>query len=135
MDDPWAHCYDDCVMILVHAALAIALAGVSVMILTTGLRLRSRRSVWALFVVLFLTTWAGGIWAAPFGPPIGRIYWVPFTLIAILVAILLAAVLPPEVHTQAEAVEREAEIEAGLGVFFWVLVIALGVGIALRYLR
>ncbi len=123
-------------MFLVHAAIALMLAGVSVAILTAGLRFRiTHRPVWALFVVLFLATWAGGIWMAPFGPPIGRVYWLPFTLIAILVAILIAALLPPQVHTHAEAVEREAEVEAGLGVFFWVLVIALGIGITLRYLR
>lgn len=122
-------------MFLLHAALALILAGLSIAILTTGLRLHLHRPVWALFILLFLVTWAGGIWVAPLGPPIGRVYWVPFMLIAILVAILIAAVLPPGVHTQAEAHEREVEIEAGLGVFFWVLVIALGVGIVLKYLR
>ncbi len=123
-------------MLLLHVVLAFVLAGGAVAILTIALRFRvTHRPVWALFAVLFLATWAGGIWMAPFGPSIGRVYWLPFTLIAILVAILIAAVLPPRVKTHAEAVAREAEIEAGLGVFFWVLVIALAIGITLKYVR
>jgi len=85
--------YESRAMVLLHAALALMLSGLSVAILTAGLRLRARRPLRSLFVVFFLATWAGGIWMAPFGPPIGRVYWVPFTLIAILIA----AVLPPEV--------------------------------------
>ena len=121
-------------MFITHAILALLLALLGVALLTTGLRLRRARThMSAFFVVLFLATWAGGVWLAPFGPPSANIYWMPFTLIAILVATLLAAVLPPEVHTVAEAVERECEIEAGLGVFFWVLILALASAVVLRY--
>ncbi len=123
-------------MVIGHAILALALAAIAVAILTFGLRVgTAHRSSWALLVVVFLLTWAGGVWLEPFGPPIGKVYWLPFTLIAILVAILLAAVLPPRVHTHAQVVEREHEVEVGLGVFFWTLVAALAAIVVLGYFR
>jgi hypothetical protein len=123
-------------VLIAHAVLALLLALAGVTALTTGLRLHERGTpTWALFVILFLATWAGGLWMAPFGPAFRNVYWVPFTLIAVLVAILLAAVLPPEPHSNAEAVEREHEIQAGLGIFFWVLVLALAAAVVARYLR
>jgi hypothetical protein len=121
--------------VLGHAVLAFLLAVGAVLTLVAGLRLQSPwKSGWALFSVLFLTIWAGGIWVAPFGPGIWNIYWLPFLLIAILVAVLIAAIAPPRVHTAAEEHEREREIELGLGLFFWVLIGGLILAIVLRYL-
>ena len=121
---------------LTHALLSLALAVAAIAFLTTALRVHAIRGrSWALLAVLFLVTWAGGIWVAPFGPPIGAIYWLPFTLIAVLLATLLAAVVPPELRTPRDIVTREEELETGLGFFFWILVVGLVVAIVLRYLR
>ena len=87
-----------------------------------------------LFVVLFLAIWAGGIWVAPFGPSMGNIYWLPFVLTAVLIATLIAAVVPPGSVTHEKVVEREQEFMAGLGVLFWILIGALLLAVAARYL-
>ena len=71
---------------------------------------------------------------APFGPSVWNIYWLPFLLIAVLIAILIAAIEPRRDRTRAGVVERERELEMGLGVFFWVLVAALVLAVVLRYL-
>jgi len=70
---------------------------------------------------------------APFGPPVGNIYWLPFLLIAVLSAIVIVAVEPPRDRTRAERVERDRELKMGIGVFFWVLVGALVLAVVLRY--
>jgi len=121
--------------VLGHALLAFVLAVGAVVTLVVGLRFQSPwKSGWALFAVLFLAIWAGGIWVAPFGPGIWNIYWLPFLLMAVLFAVLIAAIAPPHVHTLAEEHEREREIELGLGLFFWVLIGGLVLAIVLRYL-
>lgn len=58
----------------------------------------------------------------------------PFLLIAVLTAILIAAIESPRDRTRAAVVERERELEIGLGVFFWILVGALLLAVVLRYL-
>jgi hypothetical protein len=95
-------------------------------------------SLWTFFVILFLATWAGGLWITPFGPLIFGIYWMPFLLIGLLVALLLAAaepVCPP--RTTKEAVEQAKEeiaVERTINAFFWVLAVMLGVFIMSAYL-
>ena len=88
-----------------------------------------------LFLVLFLATWAGGVWITPFGPPVWGIAWVPFLVVGIIVALLLAALLPPR-RQPRESGAPEAETAAGaavLGGFFWALVLALAVVVIVRY--
>ena len=122
-------------MLVVHAIIALVLAGLSVGLLVAGLRVHGPwASTRALFLVLFLSTWAGGVWMAPFGPTVRNLYWLPFLLIAVLTAVLIAAIEPPRDRTRTEVVERERELEMGLGVFFWILVGALVLAVVLRYL-
>ena len=105
------------------------------MFLAHALRVHgSWTSIRALFLVLFLATWAGGAWLEPFGPAAWNVYCLPFLLIAVLVAVLVAAIAPPRDRTQADVVEREHELELGLGVFFWMLVASLLILVVLRYL-
>lgn len=115
-----------------HLLVSLLFAGVATGILGVGLRFSSR-PLWALFLVLCLAVWAGGIWLAPFGPSFWNIYWAPFLLISVLVALLIVAIAPPRVHTHAEEMEREREIEMGLGVFFWILIGLLLAVVVLRY--
>lgn len=76
------------------------------------------------FTVLFLATWAGGLWLAPFGPTIWGVSWVGFLIVGLVVALLLAAVAPPrggerpETTRGAEGPRRETEpltLETGPG--------------------
>jgi len=96
-------------------------------------------SVFMFFLLLFLLSWAGGAWLAPFGPQLWGGYWLPFLLVGVVIALFLAALAPPprETGTVAqeggEAVEREAAL-TGLGIFFWILIATLVAAILIRYI-
>lgn len=89
------------------------------------------------FVILFLASWAGGLWLQPFGPAVWGVAWLPFVLVGIFVALLLAAAASPGRYPSATGpVERDAPAAAAalaFGVFFWLLVIGLLVAIGFGY--
>jgi hypothetical protein len=121
-------------MFIAHVILSLVLAALAVGVLVFGLR---RRGKWnhalPLFVVLFLAIWAGGVSIAPFGPPVLDVHWLPFLLTAVLLATLIAAVVPPSKVTRARIAESEHEFVEGLDIFFWILVGALLVIVGARY--
>ena len=47
------------------------------------------------FMLLFLFTWAGGVWTGPYGPVLWGYYWLPFFIVGIVFALLLAAAVVP----------------------------------------
>lgn len=123
-------------------AFIIALA-VSV-VFTVGLK---RRGAWPSFFILlllvFLVTWAGGVWITPFGPLLWGSYWLPFLFVGIIVSMLLTVFEGSASDTSVRLLtrkEKEEEQEqsraeaAVLGTFFWVLIVLLGLVIVLRYL-
>ncbi len=60
------------------------------------------------FSVVMLATWAGGIWITPVGPKIYGVPWVPFVIVGVIFALLLAiarAEVPPP-RTRPEAAEE-----------------------------
>jgi hypothetical protein len=91
------------------------------------------------FAIIFLTSWAGGIWISPLGPPIGGVYWLPFLIIGLTFALLLAAVTSPFPRDTTvrlvEAGEKTPEKRKAmvLGVYFWLLIFALVIMIVTRY--
>lgn len=90
------------------------------------------------FVILFLSTLAGGLWIQPFGPQIGNVAWLPFVFVGLFVALLLAATetARPRDVTNAPTGEGDklvAEARFALGVFFWILTVALLVAIGFGY--
>ena len=88
----------------------------------------------------FLATWAGGIWLHPIGRALWGVHWMAFLFVGLVIALLLAATVPSKqeqssvelVDPQKERADRRAALGA-LGVFFWVLIIALIVAIIARY--
>jgi len=131
-------------MILVDLLIALTVA--SLLAAVVFLLLRST-GPWAsfplLFLALFLATWAGGIWLAPIGRPVGGVYWVPFLMAGIVFALLLAAVVPPErpeeqettleLLTEAEKKARERTNRLAVGLLFWLFAGVLAIAILLRY--
>src|SRR5262245_3189180 len=117
-----------------HLMLSLALASVATGVLAAGLRVPPGKSLWSVFVLLALGIWAGGLWVAPTGPVHFGINWLPYLLIAILLGVLVAALSHrgvPQSHREEMAFEREVDV--GLGLFFWVLVVALACVIAAGY--
>ena len=113
-----------------HLVLSLVLAGAVLGILLRGLRFRPNRPVWSLLIIFVLWIWAGGAWATVVGPSHLGIYWVPFLLSAILLAILVAVLAP---HGYRDDREIQREVKAGLDLVFWVLIGALTVLIVARY--
>ena len=96
------------------------------------------------FLILFLATWAGGMWIGPFGPSFRGIFWLPFVLVAVLVGLFLAAIAPRrppssriETLEMLEELEEKRKLEKltyiSFGVFFWVALFALITVIIVRY--
>src|SRR5689334_22780496 len=78
------------VISMICAALLLPLAARS--------KIRSRfsglepASIFVLLLILFLATWAGGIWLVPFGPRLWGVAWGTFVVVGLVVALLMAAV-------------------------------------------
>ena len=90
-----------------------------------------------LFLFIFLATWAGGLWIWPFGPVWFGVYWMPFLLAGVFVAVLIAAAgergRPRTPRREAEEARAEAAAEAGVSALFWVLVAFLVLAVILGY--
>ena len=116
-----------------HLVLSLGLGGIATGVLVMGLRFRPRTPVWSIFLLLSLVIWAGGVWVAPAGPVHFGVAWLPFLLIAILLAVLLAAVAPGGGRSHHSELEIKREVEVGLGLFFWILTATLVAVIAAGY--
>jgi hypothetical protein len=115
-------------------ATAFAVAAIGVLVLGAALE---RRGPWnslrVAFVVLFLAVWGGGAWVLAIDPPLFGVYWVPFLLLAVLLATLLAVLSPPHLRTRRETRVKVQELLAGLGVFFWLMIASLVASLVVRY--
>lgn len=127
-------------MILLHVLFTIFFSALAVLLFTTLFRTKGPwNNLVLLFIVIFLTTWAGGIWLYPFGPYLWGITWLPFLLAAFFITLLLISVTPSPEGSTVELVDRkkkEAEkkiINKSVSVFFTVVIIALVVAIIGRY--
>jgi hypothetical protein len=94
-------------------------------------------SIAIFFILIFLLTWAGGIWIAPFGPRLWGVYWLPFLLVGLIFALLLSASGPSRPPRNAQEAIEEAETEIAaqsvLNFFLWLFIFALVVGIIVYY--
>ena len=115
------------------------------LILTLIFAVGFRRHAWGgglvfFFLILFLATWAGGMWITPFGPVWRGVAWLPFIFVGIIIALLLTAVMRPDrirprdeggVEMQTPSDNRPA---TALDLFVWILIGSLLVAIAIGYL-
>ncbi len=125
-------------MIAIDFLLALMLAVFMSIIFFVGFRRRrSKMGFIASFVLLFLLTWAGGIWLTPIGPPLwGEVYWLGFLGVSIVFALVLSAITPH--HDEVAGADRDAAQEglqaaALLGLFYWLLLLVLAAVILLHY--
>jgi hypothetical protein len=125
-------------MFFVHLIFALCIALILSAVFAWGLR---QKGPWASFVafflLIFLASWAGGVWLQPMGPFLWGYQWVPFLLVGLIFALFLAAI-PVSPESSVDLVSRKKEEEekrAVLSAFgvFWILIIALIVAIGMRY--
>ncbi|MFW6137133.1 MAG: hypothetical protein ACOC5U_03545 [Candidatus Aminicenantaceae bacterium] len=127
-------------MLLIEFTTAVFVALAVILIFAYGFR---RRGLWPgfflFFLIVFLFTWAGGVWITPFGPEYAGVHLFPFLLAALIIAFLIAAAIPPAYtrpRTSESADLREArvrEVSRFLGIFFWLLAAILLTAIVLQY--
>lgn len=97
------------------------------------------------FLLIFLATWAGGIWLSPFGPDIWGVYWLPFLGVGLITVLLLSAFAPRhppgdrhETLDMLDKIKEEKEFKrvAGIsmGILFVALIVVLFLAVVLRYL-
>ncbi len=99
-------------------------------------------SFWLFLLIVFLVTWAGGLWIEPFGPTLFNVAWAPFLIVGVFVTLLLLAAAVPAnpPRTPGEAVEQAREAEAagavlaGLTAFFWIFIVVSLIAIVLAYI-
>ena len=132
------------ILLEILAALLVSVILSALFALATWKRGKRKGLVW-LFLIIFLGTWAGGLWIHPFGPTLWGIHWLSFLLVGVVVALILAASqAKPKPRGREETIEilekmrqkREAEQVAwiALMIFFWVLMLTLLGAIIFRYL-
>jgi len=119
-------------MFFLDMVFALVIALLFTAIFTAGFRSRGPWGAWWVFLlVLFLATWAGGIWITPFGPPMFGVYWLPFVFVGLVFALLLTATVPAETRRLRPYTEETAEMVAeetaiaAIGTVFWVLLVGL----------
>ncbi len=91
-------------------------------------------TLWSFLLILILAGIAASGWLEPTGPVYRDVAWVPVLFVVFIFALILAAATPvyesPEV-TRAEEIPEtppprsEDRAAVALGVFFWILLIAL----------
>lgn len=121
------------------AALVLALLVGFIFSLVLGYGFRRRPAgigFLPLFLLIFLVTWAIGIWIAPVGPLAWEVPWLAFLIIGLLFTLVVAALAAPEPAAPAVRLETEGEARTegvAAGVFLWLLLLGLGMAIAARY--
>lgn len=90
------------------------------------------------FMLALLVIWGLGVWIAPMGPQMWGIQWLGFLLIGLFVALFVAALVPPAIPPapveKPTAEEAETVAVAAFGMFFWLLLIILIIGLAVHYM-
>lgn len=124
------------VIALIVALLITLIFGVIIGIQWPG-RTGVRPSLILFFILVFLSTWVGGIWTEPFGPTILGVSWIPFVLVGLIIALIIAAAIPPRKPVSRQEAIRQAEAESEtrtvLGFFFWLLLVLLVAALIIYY--
>jgi hypothetical protein len=130
-------------MILTESLFALAVAlFLTAVFAVIGRQAKTPWRVIVFFLVVFLGAWTGGIWITPIGPAVLGVYWLSFFAVGLVFALVLEAVAAFSVRppgSQADNVQKdrreERQIEAVLGVFFWILVLTFIGALVFGYLR
>lgn len=140
-------------MWLIDLAIAFVV-GVLLAAVFAGAFRRDRSWEWGavalFFAIVFLGSWAGGVWVRPVGPPWVGVYWTPFLLVGVVIALLIVTLLPARSarsdaparspntvelveHSRAEVDQAEAGGITQFGLLFWMLIATLFVLVVVGY--
>lgn len=119
---------------------AFLLAIILTLLLAVGFRGQSwGAGLLFFFLILFLATWAGGLWLTPVGPIMLGVPWMSFLLVALIVGLILVSLTPDGRRRRgkpiaSEKVSAQAETAIAVDVFFWILIGGLLIAIVARYM-
>ena len=127
-------------MVLADLLFALVIAVALVLILGA----LGRRGPWPgffwVFLLIFLFTWVMGTWAAPYGPVLWGVSWMPFVLFGVILAFIIAAAAPPRRRGKpGDLADREGDpmpegtVGVAIGFFFWLALIGLVAALIARY--
>jgi hypothetical protein len=121
---------------------ALGIAFVMTAVFAVWLR---RSGPWAsyliYFAIIFLGSWAAGVWLAPIGPTLMGFYYTPALIFGLVFALLLAATAAPRsrrgARERGEQLPRDRyryiEDRARYGFFFFALMFVFAVAIIAGY--
>lgn len=95
---------------------------------------RTGSTLLVFFLVLLFATWAGGVWLSPIGPPLWGVSWLSFILVGLFVALILAALIPPERSAKKMGVEEAAVRVVSFDYLVSILIIALVISVIIYYI-
>lgn len=88
--------------------------------------------------VVFLGSWAGGLWVSPVGHQLWGVYWLAFFWVGLLVALMMAAGtfrIRGIARRLPESAREDLTEAVGLGVFLWLVIVGFALSIAARYIQ
>ena len=100
---------------------------------------------WVFFLTVLLFSWAIGLWVRPLGPALWGVYWLPYVVFGLFLALLIAAAAPVDRRPRAErrppAPGRAVPESVGatgtvvaVSVFVWIALAVMAVAILIGYL-
>ncbi|WP_243374913.1 hypothetical protein [Geotalea sp. SG265] len=127
-------------MFFAGIGLALIIAFILTLIVGRGFKQFAYADLLGLFFVIFLATWAGGLWIQPVGPVMWGISFTVFIVVGVLVALLVAATLPTPRHRTAHPPATGGPIdrvhtESFLNVFVIIIILTLIAAIVYRLIR
>lgn len=133
-------------MLMVQVLFVLLIAALLTAVFAVGFRRREWDvGLLYFFLILFLATWAGGLWIGPYGPLLLGVPWVTFLLVGVLLALLLTALIPPrrrkpspeweaELQRTSGTDEPESETLVAVDLLFWLLIVGLLIAVIGAYL-
>lgn len=127
-------------MFFAGIGLALIIAFVLTLIVGKGFKKFGYADLIGLFFLIFLATWAGGLWIEPAGPAMWGVSLTVFIVVGGLVALLVAASLPTPRHRRHHPPPTGGPIdeihqESFVNVFFFIIILTLFAAIIYRLLQ
>lgn len=130
-------------MFFLHLFFALCIALILAAVFTAAARNRGREADFVMILlVIFFGAWAGGVWLAPIGPVLWSVSWLPFFLVGLLFALILAAFPGPSGRERGDTVEfvdkserrkQRRQNRLAVNIFFWILLAVLVLAIISAY--
>jgi Ca2+/Na+ antiporter len=129
-------------MIFADGVFALGIAFfLTILFVALGRCVRSWRRILVFFAIVFLGSWAGGVWLAPVGSRTVGVYWVAFFVVGLIFALIQGVFAAhPARRASCERPEQsepkvERELRNVFDVFLFLLLLLFIAAIVIGYIR